>query len=136
VADESTCSSTSAQVMSRSRDIRWTIRWARSSRSGPGPRGLRKQHPVGRVEQVGQHVDADPTQLAGDLGTGYQGQAESPGGLGGGRPARGAVVVGQRDDVQPGCRGGLDHLSRRIGSVRRGGMQVEVDEHQVSVGVG
>ena len=90
---------------------------------------LGQQRRVLRVVQVGEHVHADPPDLAGDLGPGQQGQAEPLGGLGGTGHPGGGVVVGEGDDVEPRGRGRLHHLARGAGTVRLAGMDVEIDAH-------
>src|SRR5581483_9214271 len=47
-------------------------------------------------------------------------------------PAGGRVVVGERDDVEPGLGRGLDHLGRPQGTVARGRVRVEIDAHHAS----
>ncbi|GGO85865.1 hypothetical protein GCM10012280_20640 [Wenjunlia tyrosinilytica] len=83
------------------------------------------------VEEVGEHMHADPRDPAGQLGPGDQRQrcvqlGERLGGLG--VPADG-VVVGEGDDVETGTGGVADEFGRGVGAVRSGGVGVQVDAH-------
>jgi hypothetical protein len=87
-----------------------------------GQRGVR------RVDAVAEQVQADAVEDGRDLGAAQQPQA---GGQGVERlgPARHGVVVGERDDVQPGRGRGPHQRSRRLGAVGGRAVGVEVDEH-------
>ena len=62
------------------------------------------------------------------------GTTVSPGGraASAARPAGGRVVVGERDDVEPGGAGGRQQLGRALGAVGHRGMGVQVDPHRRS----
>ena len=106
-------------------------RCSRSSRSRACSATTRA---VRRVEQVAQQVHADrPGGGAGDggeLGTADHRQAGGPGGQ---RrlPAAGVVVIGDRDDVEPGGHRGGHQFGRGVRSVGGRGVGVQVDEHRV-----
>jgi len=91
----------------------------------PDLRGLRGQLRVGRVEQVAEHVHAVALEPAREFHAGQQGE---PGGQGRGglRVPGDCVVIGQRDDVQPGRRGPGDHVGRRGRAVRDVAVAVQV----------
>ena len=74
----------------------------------PRPLQLLEQAGRRRVLEVTEQVDADALVLAGDLDPADEGDPVMLGGGGGLVPARGGVVVGQRDDVQT-CLGGGGH---------------------------
>ena len=98
----------------------------------PGP--LRRQRRVPGVEEVGQQVHADRRRSRGEPAAGQlhardDGQPVGPGPLRLGPPC-GGVVVGERDDVQPGTDGGGEQLGRCVGAVGDRGVGVQVDPHQ------
>jgi len=73
-------------------------------------------------------VHGHPVDPAGQLGAGDEGQ---PGGQGGKRLAvsTGRVVIGERDDVQPGSGGVAHQLGGGVRTVGGGGVGVQIDAH-------
>ena len=86
---------------------------------------------VGRVEQVGQQVQALAALGAGQFHARDQGQARGQGRPGLGVPGHG-VVVGQGDHVQAAGPGAGHQFGPRVGSVRGIAVGVQVNEHQAS----
>lgn len=91
----------------------------------------RKLRLVG-IEEIRQQVQRHPAltdeHLTGDLRTGHQSE---PGGQRcSGRCMTGdGVVVGQRNNVEPGFGGAPDHIGRRLRPVRRGRVRVQINAH-------
>jgi hypothetical protein len=110
----------------------------------PGPRLARVAHPrqfgrqlrMGRVEEVGEHVQPDrrlrAEPAAGQLGARHQRQAGRQGRFRF-RPAGGRVVIGERHHVQPARGGGPDQVGRGQRAVARRGVGVQVDAHPLDV---
>lgn len=94
----------------------------------PHELALPGQFGLGRVEEVGQHVQADTVDLAGELGARDEGEAFGQGGSGF-RVTADRVVIGQGDDVQA-RRGGVGHqLGGGVRAVGSGGVGVQIDAH-------
>ena len=105
-------------------------RSAASARRAPrAPAGAPPAAAGGRVGQVGEQVDAASGVLAADLHAAHQRDAGLDRRLARLVPPLGGVVVGQREDVEPGGRGGAHDLPRRQRAVRPVGVGVEVDAH-------
>lgn len=85
---------------------------------------------IGGVEEVRQHVHAHAVDTAGEFGAGDEGEplGQRVDGL---LVAADGVVVGERDDVQARGGGARDQLGRGVRTVRRGGVGVQVDTHDV-----
>ena len=77
--------------------------------AGPDGLGFCGEFFVAGVEQVGQQVHAVPVQAAGQLHPRQQREPRRQRGDRLGVPGHG-VVVGQRDDVEPGGGGPLDDV--------------------------
>ena len=106
--------------------------------------GLGAQCLVGRVEEVGEQVDAalrgglggssprgSTVELAGQLHAGDQGKPGGQRGLGLGEAGL-RVMVGKRDHVEPGARRTADHLRRGIGTVGSAAVHMQVNTHHQS----
>ncbi len=106
---------------------------------GPGARGavvadefpLPGQLGLLGVEEVREHVHADPVEPAGQFGPGHQRQSGGQGREGLAVSAHG-VVVGQRDHVQPGAGGAQHQLGGGVRTVGGRGVGVQVDAHSLA----
>jgi hypothetical protein len=83
------------------------------------------------VDEIPEEVDRPAVPRARDLDPTNQGDAVSRGRRRGLVPAVGRVVVGERDDLEPGVARGDDDLGGRLGAVARRRVGMQVDAAQV-----
>jgi hypothetical protein len=100
----------------------------------PGPVQFLEQAGRRRVLQVTEQVDADALMLARDLDPAHEGDSVMCCGGGGRLPARGRVVIGQREHIQTSFGGAGHDFGRWPSAVTGRGVRVQVDEHGPRLG--
>ncbi|SII44505.1 Uncharacterised protein [Mycobacteroides abscessus subsp. abscessus] len=84
---------------------------------------------VGVVE-VGEQVDAHSFVAAGDLHPADEAESVHAGGLLGGGPSGGGVMIGDADDVDAFHRGFGNEFGRALCPVRERRVRMEIDDHE------
>ena len=126
VAPSEVCATMSSQSRSKSREIRSAMS-ARAIHSGRADAvGHRAEVGVVGIDEIREDVDAAPLVARRQLHPRHEGHAEGCRGLGGLRPPRRRVVIGERRGAQTvPVRGGHD-LRRRLRAVGVDRVQMQV----------